>query len=68
MWIAASFDGTDLYEVIYDGAAFAPLYAQQSQRQSISGGYHFLLRRTGGWPGSPTVLAKVIDTVGAEAT
>jgi hypothetical protein len=68
LWIAAKLAGTNLYEVIYDGAAFAPLYSAQSTIQNISGGYRFRLRRAGGWPGAPTVLAKVIDTAGGEAS
>jgi hypothetical protein len=68
IWIAASFAGTDLYEVIYDGTSFAPLYSAQSQQLSIAGGYTFRLRRTGGWPGNPTIVKKVIDTAGNEAS
>jgi hypothetical protein len=66
--IAASLAGTSLYEVVYDGAAFAPLYAPQSSIQSIAGGYRFRVRRTGGWVGAPTMLIKAIDTAGLEAS
>ena len=66
--ILAQFPSEGLYEVVFDGAAFSPLYAQQSRQQSISGGYRFLLRRTGGWPGAVTVKTKAIDTAGNEAS
>lgn len=68
IWIACQMAGTTLYEVIYDGAAFAPLYAAQSSILSISGGYRFRLRRAGGWLGAPTILVKAIDTAGLEAS
>lgn len=68
IWIAATMAGTDLYEVIWDGAAFAPLYSAQSTIVSIAGGYRFRLRRAGGWQGPPTILTKAIDTAGLEAS
>lgn len=68
IWIAVSMAGTSLYEVVWDGHAFAPLYAAQSRQVSITGGYRFTCRRTGGWQGSPTVLVKAIDTAGLEAS
>lgn len=66
--IFARFDGTNLYEVIYDGSVFAPLYAEQSQKVSIAGGFRFTVRRKGGWPGAVTLKSLAIDTNGAEAT
>lgn len=68
LWIAVRYAGTSLYEVIYDGTGFAPLYAAQSQAQNIAGGYRFRLRRAGGWPGAPSIITKAIDTAGAEAS
>jgi hypothetical protein len=67
-WVAAKMAGTTLYEVVYDGAAFAPQYVAGSLLIGISGGYRFRIRRTGGWPGAPTILTKIIDTTGLEAS
>lgn len=36
-----------------------------SERQSIPGGYHFILRRRAGWPGSPKVLVEGADNTGS---
>jgi hypothetical protein len=66
--VAATMAGTNLYEVIYDGSAFAPLYASLSSAQAIAGGVRFRVRRIGGWLGAPTLLTKAIDTAGNEAT
>lgn len=68
IFIAVKMAGTNLYEVAFDGHAFAPLYIAQSRQLSISGGYRFILRRTGGWAGAPSVLTKAIDTSGLEAS
>lgn len=66
--VAVRLAGTNLYEVVWDGAGFAPLYGPQSQVQNIAGGYRFRVRRTAGWPGAPTFLIKAIDTAGNEAS
>lgn len=54
-----------LYEVIHDGSKFADIYLA-SVRSEITGGYRFSLSREDGWPGSPSIAIKAIDTTGAE--
>jgi hypothetical protein len=56
--------GSDAYEVAYDGGAFSPLFSA-STVQTIANGFHFTLRRQGGWPGSPYVYAIAVDSKGA---
>ena len=56
-------DGT--YEVIYDGDGFAPRYAASSAVTAINCGFHFSVRRLGGWIGSPVVIeVKAVDEDG----
>ena len=64
--ILASFADSDRYEVVYDGDDFAPLYGGASTAEEISGGYHFTVARTGGWPGAVTFKPIAIDTSGNE--
>jgi hypothetical protein len=58
---------TGAWECVYDGSAYGPNYSTLSTITSITGGFHFRLRRDQGWPGSPTILVHAIDTSGAEA-
>lgn len=66
--VTAKMAGTDLYEVVYDGVGFAPLYAALSTVQSIAGGYRFRVRRFGGWPAGPTLGIKAFDNSGNEVS
>lgn len=61
--LAKYVDGS--YEVVFDGDAFANTYSS-SLVTSIVNGYHFSLRRVGGWPNGPTLYAFAIDTSGNE--
>lgn len=62
--IAARFpDGTA--ELVHDGDAFSTRYAS-SGRSTISGGFRYTLRRTGGWFASPTISVFPVDTSGNE--
>lgn len=65
--LLAEFAGSRVYEVVHDGTQFAPLYRSASVRQSIANGYQYELRRSGGWPGSPTLRVAAIDVAGNEA-
>lgn len=51
-------------EVVHDGTQFRGRYASLSTRSSISGGYRFVVRRTGGWTSSPTIQVVPVDTGG----
>lgn len=54
------------YEVAWDGAAFAPTYAE-SMRTEIAGGHEYALARKGGWLSAPRVYVHAIDRSGNEA-
>ena len=62
--IAVAFaDGTQ--ELAYDGLTFTARYLAASTASVITGGFHYTLRRTGGWPGdSLTVRAFSTDAEG----
>ncbi len=63
--VAARFpDGT--YEIVHDGDAFAPRYSSLSARTTLAGGFRFSVRRTGGWPAAPTLVAFPVDASGNE--
>ena len=52
-------------EIVIDDDGFTPEFSA-STRTAISGGYHYTLRRTGGWPSAPTLIPDVVDTYGSE--
>jgi len=56
-FVAAKFgsDGNP-HEVIWDGTQFAKMY-EASTRNSISGGFRYVIRRRSNWPASPTIQA-----------
>jgi len=64
--VLARYGGTDLYEVIYDGNSFAPFFAGQSAKESISTGFRFRCRRRGGWPGPVTIVTHAVNILGDE--
>ena len=53
-------------ELIHTGDGFTGLYIAGSTKASISGGFHFSCRRTGGWPYSPTIGVFAVDGSGLE--
>lgn len=57
----------EFWEVVYDGADFAPLFADDSTVDENAGVYTFTLIRTGGWAAAPTLVPIAIDTSGSEA-
>lgn len=61
--ITVSFANSSTTEVMFNGSSFLGAYANSS-REAITNGWRFMLRRRGGWTGSPTVEAHVIDQGG----
>jgi len=54
---------------VHDGFAFRGEFANpQSSRTPIVGGYHYIVKRNGGWTTPPTFEVLAIDTSGNEAT
>lgn len=64
--VLASFPGTNVDEVVWDGSVFAPFYNAQSSVSGIVDGMHFSLLRAGGWIASPTISVHAIDPSGQE--
>jgi hypothetical protein len=54
------------WELAHDGTSFSSLYAAYSSRSVVTNGYAYQLRRSPGWPQSPTIDIRAIDTAGAE--
>lgn len=50
-------------DIVHDSESFADLFAS-STRASITNGYRYTLRRTGGWPAAPTVRVRPVDASG----
>lgn len=65
--VKASFAGSDAWELVYDGTAFAPAYAAGSMVTSFAGGLRFRVLRAGGWPSAPTLTPFAFDASGAES-
>lgn len=59
--LLAYFPGLALWEVVFDGTAFAPAYAALSSRVAITNGFRYTLLRASGWPASPTITAPPTD-------
>lgn len=58
-------DGSE--EIIHDWDSFNDYYAAHSARIAITNGFRYTVRRTMGWPGSPTIRVFAIDSAGNEA-
>lgn len=54
-------------EVVHDGNGFTGLYSANSTREVVDGGWRFLVKRSGGWPCSPTFHVFAFDKDGNEA-
>jgi hypothetical protein len=48
-------------EVAFDEEGFSSRFAAKSTKTAITGGWHFKLIRTGGWPAAPTIKVRPID-------
>ncbi len=55
-------------EVAHDGNSFRGLFQTTSVRTLIAGGWHYSLRRLGGWTSAPIVKVFAVDTSGNETT
>jgi hypothetical protein len=64
--VVAVFDTARPIELIHDGTRFSFPYTASS-RTAITNGFRYLVRRTGGWPASPTFTVHAVDTGGANA-
>lgn len=63
--ILAAEYGTGAYEVVHDGDKFAQVYAAQSTRVAIAGGFRFTMKRAGGWFGDRvTIRVFAVDAFG----
>lgn len=56
------------WDVVYDGANFAPDYSGSSSVSAISLGYSFSVRKTGGWTEAPSLQIIVVDDEGTPIT
>ncbi len=57
--------GTGAYEVVHDGDAFGQVYAAQSTRSDVAGGFRYSVKRAGGWFGETVTLRIVaVDAEG----
>lgn len=59
-------DSTGITEVVHDGEGFQGLYSAASSRGIITGGFRYTVRRSGGWPGTPSFRVFAIDHAGNE--
>lgn len=64
VFISARYVSSGEHEVVHDGDQFATRFVALSTRTSISGGYRYTLRRSGGWPAAPNLLVKALDASG----
>lgn len=57
---------TGVAEVVHDGDGFRGYYAVLAGRTAIAGGWHYSVRRSGGWTGAPTFRVYAFDVTGNE--
>jgi hypothetical protein len=50
---------TGAYEVVHDGSEFSQVYAAQSVRTAIVGGFQYLVKRAGGWFGDSVTIRTI---------
>ncbi len=60
--------GEGVEEVAHDGEDFRGYYQNVSSRTLIDEGWHYAVRRLGGWSSAPTVRVFAIDVGGNEGT
>jgi hypothetical protein len=53
---------------VHDGFEFKGEFSNLSSRTSITDGWHYVVKRNGGWTAPPTFEVHAIDTSGNEAT
>lgn len=64
VFLVARMPASNLEELIYAGDRFTPQYAAQSSQVAIAGGFRFTVKRSAGWPSSPTLDAYAVDASG----
>ena len=64
VFLVARMPALNLEELIYAGNRFTPQYAAQSSQVAIAGGFRFTVKRSAGWPASPTLDAYAVDASG----
>lgn len=67
--ISVIYRQTGATELVYNREGFSANFAPTggfigSERQTISGGWHFILRRRGGWPLAPSIVVEGADDQG----
>lgn len=67
--VAVEFANSGTVEVAYDGVFFTAAYATTSTVTAILNGFRFVLRKTGGWPGTiVTIRVFAADSSGNALT
>jgi len=65
--ITAKYQRAKIQEVVHDGYDFGFSYLGSSNViSSISGGFHYVMLRDGGWPEGPILTTFAVDTSGTE--
>lgn len=64
VFLVARMPASNLEELIYAGNRFTPQYAALSSQVAIAGGFRFTVKRSSGWPSSPTLDAYAVDASG----
>lgn len=65
--VTVRYSNTGITEVVHDGDSFQGAYSLLSNRNPISGGFHYSIIRDEGWPGSPTLRVFAFDRAGNES-
>jgi hypothetical protein len=64
VFVVADMPGSGREELVYRGDRFTAQYAAQSTQVAIAGGFRFTIKRSAGWPSSPTLVAYAVDLTG----
>lgn len=64
IFLVADMPGSGREELVYRGDRFTSQYAARSTQASIPGGVRLTIRRSSGWPSSPTLVAYAVDLSG----
>jgi hypothetical protein len=65
--IIVTFEATGACDVVHDGVRYKGLYAAESSRTIVPGGFAYDVARFGGWPATPSFEVFAIDLKGNEA-
>lgn len=64
IFVVADLPGSGREELVYRGDRFTTQYAAQSTQTAIPGGVRLSIKRSAGWPSSPTLVAYAVDLSG----